>query len=439
MIDTHAGTAACRSEDSAATTSAAFRPSEQVRLLRPYKGTQQIPLFLPHRERVAKLDWNESVHPPSPAVRSALADCVLHTELNWYPDVDAVALRTALEEYTGVGMEWIRAFGGSDAALEYVARAFLNPGDTVLWVPPTYDNVRVYVESCGGRLKAARPKSIWRGDPRAISDAVTRDVRLVYLVNPNNPTGALYTLEQIDDLLRAHPNVAFLIDEAYFEFCGVTAAPFLHAHRNLMIARSFSKAFGLAGLRIGYLMSHPDNLDWIDRIRVGKNTTLLAQVAAIAALGDRGHLLRVIEETRTTMSELAARLEKMGLEVRTTPANFLLVRVHDPDMVTRALANHLIFVRNRNHEPALEGWLRVTVGTPALIERVAGAFSALPPALLYGREAPLHPMRLERPPEAAGSEDAISGGPKTRPRVVASHRTGRPVATVSAGRNGRSS
>jgi histidinol-phosphate aminotransferase len=217
-----------------------------------------------------------------------------------------------------------------------------------------------------------------------------------------------------------------LIDEAYYEFCDVTVAPLLHENKNLMVARSFSKAFGLAGLRLGYLMSHPDNLDWIDRIRVGKNTSALAQIAALAALGDLAHLRRVIEETRSTMAALAGRLAGMGLDVRTTPANFLLVRVHDPDTVARYLANNLIFVRNRNHEPGLEGWLRITIGTPALIERIATAFTALPPALLYGREEPLRALHIERPPEEPAHVDLRAGADRGG-RLVAA------VATRSEG------
>lgn len=409
-----------------------FRPSEYVRKLRSYSGTPQIPLFLPHRERVAKLDWNESVHPPSPVVRRTLSEMAVRGELNWYPDVDAVALRTALECYTGVDMEWIRVFGGSDAALEYVARAFVSPGDTVIWCPPTYDNMRVYVESCGGRMLPLPQKSIWRADARALHEALDADVSLVYLVNPNNPTGALHTPAQIGELAGAHPETGFLIDEAYYEFCEVTCAGLLKDHSNLMIARSFSKAFGLAGLRVGYLMSHPENLNWIDRIRVGKNTSAAAQAAAVAALEDLAHLRRVVEETRASMTALAGRLTAMGLEVRTTPANYLLVKVADPDMATRYLANNLIFVRNRNSEPGLAGWIRITVGPAALVERVASAFAALPPAILYERETRVSALHLERGPETRSPESKESGLP------LGAERRGRPVMpVVETGTGGR--
>ena len=378
-----------------------MRPAAAVAGIKPYCGSAQTPIHLPHRERVAKLDWNECARPPAPGVLRALTECIAEGRLNWYPDVEATELRNALSEYTGCDPEMIRVFGGADSALEYIARTFLEPGDQVLWCPPSYDNFRVYVESCGATLTAAPLRSIWEPEPGALLAGVTPRTRLVYLVNPNNPTGTLYSTEQIAALLWTCPDVDFVVDESYFEFSGVSAASLAMAHPNLIVVRSFAKAFGLAGLRVGYCISHPDNLESLDRIRVGKNTGTLAQIAATAALQDRAYLDATVAATRLAMKTLAGVCEQMGLETRTTPANFLLVRVGDPDSFCRFLANRLIFVRNRHHVERLDGFVRITVGDTQTTDRLIAAFRAAPSSMLYGPKFNGRRLILPRGPESS--------------------------------------
>lgn len=377
----------------------AFHPTAAVAGVAPYCSAGEAPIRLPHPERIAKLDGNECVRSPSPRVREALAAQAQTAPLNWYPDGEAQEVRAALSEYTGLGPEAIRVFSGSGAALEYVARTFLEADDEVIWCPPTNDDFRVYAQSCGARLLAAQTESIWEPEPGALLSSMTPRTKMVYLVNPNNPTGTLYSADQLAALLWTCPEIGFVIDEAYYEFSGVTAAPLVMAHPNLIVVRSFANAFGLAGLRVGYLLSHPDNLESIDRIHAGKNTSTLAQVAAVAALGDREYLAATVAETRLAMQSLAAALEQMGLTVRTTAANFLLVKVADPDTTCRFLANRLVFVRNRHHVAGMEGYLRMTVGDMPTTERVIQAFEAAPVSALYGEPGRPSRVTMVRPPE----------------------------------------
>lgn len=379
----------------------AFHPTAAVAGVAPYLGAGQAPIRLPHPERIAKLDGNECVRPPSPRVREALAAQARTAPLNWYPDGEAQYVRAALSDYTGLDTEAIRVFGGAGAALEYVARTFLEADDEVIWCPPSNDNFRVYAQSCGARLLAAQTESIWEPEPGALLSSMTPRTKMVYLVNPNNPTGTLYSADQLAALLWTCPEIGFVIDEAYFEFSGVTAAPLVMAHPNLMVVRSFANAFGLAGLRIGYLLSHPDNLASIDRIHTGENTSTLAQVAAVAALGDHEYLAATVAETRIAMRSLAAALKQMGLTVRTTAANFILVQVADPDTTCRFLANRLVFVRNRHHVARMEGYLRMTVGDMPTTERVIQAFEAAPVSALYGEPGRQSRLPMVRPPEKA--------------------------------------
>jgi histidinol-phosphate aminotransferase len=395
-----------------------IRPANAISRITPYSGSAQTAIHLPHRERIAKLDWNECARPPAPGVLRALTECVAKSHLNWYPDVEATELRNALSDYTGCDPEMIRVFGGADAALEYIARTFLESGDEVLWCPPSYDNFRVYVESCGATLQAAPLRSIWEAEPGALLAGVTPRTRLVYLVNPNNPTGTLYSTEQISALLWTCPDVGFVVDESYFEYSGVSAVSLTMAHPNLIVVRSFAKAFGLAGLRVGYCISQPDNLEAIDRIRVGKNTSTLAQTAATAALQDRPYLDATIAATRLAMKTLVGACEQLNLETRTTPANFILVRVGDPENFCRFLANRLIFVRNRHHVDKLDGFVRITVGDAQSTDRVIAALHAAPSSMLYG-------------PNSNGRRLVLSRGPETASETPHSQRATDPSRTIT--------
>jgi len=386
----------------------AFRPRAAVTAMAPPAAGVHAALSLPHRERIAKLDENEAVRPPSPRVRRALTDYAAGGELNWYPDEAAAALRAALADYTGVGPEWIRVFPGADAALLTLARAFLESGDEVVWPPPSYEPFRECVDAAGGVLVPAPVLSIWEAEPGAVLTAITPKTRLAYLANPNNPTGTLYAADQIAALLWACPDVGFVIDEAYYEFSGATAASLLLAHANLLIVRSFSPAYGLAGLRIGYVLSHPSNLAWLDRIRTGTGCSVPAQVAACAALADQEYLRATVAETRLAMKTLSATLVRMGLDVHPTPANFVLVRVDDPDAVCRFLANRLIFVGNCNRIDGLSGYLRIAVGDTRTAERVVEAFRAMPSALLFPAAPERRRITLDHAPEAPAGHYRVS-------------------------------
>jgi histidinol-phosphate aminotransferase len=398
----------------------AFRPRAAVTAMAPPAAGVHAALSLPHRERIAKLDENEAVRPPSPRVRRALTDYAAAGELNWYPDEAATALRAALADYTGAGSEWIRVFSDTDAALMTLACAFLEPDDEVVWSPPTDKPFRECVEAVGGVPVPAPVLSIWEAEPGAVLTAITPRTRLVYLANPNNPTGTLYAADQIAALLWACPDVGFVIDETYYEFSGATAASLLLAHANLLIVRSFSPAFGLAGLRIGYVLSHPSNLAWLDRIRTGTGCSVLAQVAAGAALADQEYLRATVAETRLAMKMLTGGLVQTGLAVRTTAANFLLTRVHDPDAVWRFLANRLIFVGNCNRIDGLSGHLRIAVGDTRTAERVVEAFRAMPSALLFPAAPERRRVTLDHAPEALAGRHRVSmnAAPMSRHALV---------------------
>jgi histidinol-phosphate aminotransferase len=318
-----------------------------------------------------KLDWNEAALGPSPAVRRALTRFVALGRLNWYPDVHAVRLRARLAEYTGRPTYEIRVFNGSDGALDAIARAWLAPGDRALVYGPCYGHF-----PHAARLARADVQAVLGPDPFApeiepLLDRLDTGVRVVYLVNPNNPTGRLLTPPQVEALCQKASRGLVVVDEAYFEYTGVTAAELLDAHANLVVTRSFSKAFGLAGLRCGYTLAAAGLSRRLDGVRNPKDVNMLAQVAATAALEDLDHVRACVRAVADARAWLAATLSAAGVPVIATPANFVLVRVADPASVVAALRREHVYVRDRSRLPQLEGMVRITVGTRAQCERLA--------------------------------------------------------------------
>jgi len=347
-----------------------IKSSKFLRNLKEYKVVSQECWRLGKKSQIIKADWNEAATPPSPKVIKAIINFVKKSPLNWYPDVEAVNLRKALSRYTRLPMEYIQVFNGSDAALEYITRAFLEPEDEVLIRVPTYDNFRVYAESCGAKIKNILFSSPFIVEENKIIKAVSKKTKLIYLVNPNNPTGAVCLKKQVQKILENIPCTLLIIDEAYYEYYGKTVSSLVRKYPNLIVTRSFSKAFSLAGLRCGYILTNPENIKIINKIRVGKNVNSLAQVAAQAALEDLDYMKKNIKESKKVKKWMINELKNMGITVISTPANFILVKVANPAGFIEYLKQHHIFIRDRSHQPQLEQFVRITVGTKEQAKRI---------------------------------------------------------------------
>lgn len=354
----------------------------------PYVNGNHTSHLFEMRARVMKLDSNESTVDPSPRVVSALAEFIHQSPLNWYPDIESVKLREALSEYTSAPIDCIQTFNGSDNALETICRTYLQKGDEVVLCMPAYDHFRLYAESCDATLVPVFGETPFASKPKELVNAVTPRTKMIYIVNPNNPTGLLYSEDEIRFVLEACPEVLVLVDEAYFEFCKVTVVPLTKEYPNLIVTRSFSKAFGLAGIRCGYVVTNPNNLQVINKVRVGKNINSLAQVAARAALEDMEHISRFVTEVKVAKGWLKDKLSGLGLEVVETPANFVLVRVAEPQQVKKFLEEKLVYVRDRSSIPQMEGFLRITIGHQHLMERFWKVFQTTPANYLYAEGMP---------------------------------------------------
>lgn len=363
------------------------RAKPSILRLRPYQNGSHSEELIANHKKVLKLDSNEATITPSTRVTAALMQYIQAGPLNWYPDVESAALVRALTHYTGLPGDHILTFNGSDHALETVARTFLEDGDETLLFTPTYDHFRVYAESCDAKIVTV-PETL----PGKLADKLTHHVndrtKLIYIVNPNNPTGHLISEDEVAAALAKFPSALFIIDEAYFEFCERTVKALVPLYGNLVVTRSFSKAFGLAGLRCGYIMAQPELCAQIAKVRVGKNINALAQVAATAALEDVDHMRRYVEEVATAKQWLVRQLRGSGLSVWNTPVNFILVKTEKPAQVAAFLKEHNVYVRDRSTVDGMEGLLRVTVGDPLMMKRFWRVFETVPRAyLLKEKEA----------------------------------------------------
>jgi len=314
---------------------------------------------------IINLASNESPYGPSPKVLKAL-EAELGS-IGRYPDPSARRLKKAIAGYLGVGQECVTLGNGSDELMDLVCKAFLNQGDRVLIPFPTFELYEISVRLYGARpvfLRLSPPDFGWKAD--ALKRAA-KGTKLGFFGRPNNPTGNGVGLDLLRQLLKSCGLV--VLDEAYVEFASGSAAKLAAREKNLIVLRTFSKAFGLAGLRVGYAVGNPRLIEVMERVRAPFNVNRLAQVAALAALNDRPYVARVVNTIRTGRDYLFRELDNVGLRPLPSEANFLTVDVSGWRMKSAdfcdVLARRGIFVRDLSaFKGAGENYVRITVGTP---------------------------------------------------------------------------
>jgi histidinol-phosphate aminotransferase len=322
---------------------------------------------------VIKLASNENPLGASPRAQAAAAAAL--EELQLYPDGSGFRLKRALSERLGVGTDRITLGNGSNEILELLARVFLAPGRVALFSEYAFAVYPIVTQAVGAEARVAPAHATDRDMPlghdlaafRARLDAA---VRLVFIANPNNPTGTWLAPDEIAGFLRSVPDdVVVVLDEAYHEYMEAALRPdsleLLAQHSNLVITRTFSKVYGLAALRVGYSISHPEIADLLNRARQPFNNNSLALAAAEAALGDDAHVQRSVANNREGLQTLGAGLQEMGLRCLPSQANFLSFDLGRPSgPVYEALLRQGVIVRPLAPY-AMPNHLRVTVGTPA--------------------------------------------------------------------------
>jgi histidinol-phosphate aminotransferase len=331
-----------------------------------------------------KLASNENpLGPPAAslaAARSALADSGL------YPDGGAHALKQALAARFAVAAGQVTVGNGSNDVLVLVAEAFLGPGTNAVISEFAFAIYGLAAQATGAavRVAAAQPRSRpqARGhDLAAMLALVDDETRVLFVANPNNPTGTWCAASELRTLLeRVPPEVIVVVDEAYAEYVEEAAFPdcthWLGEFPNLVVTRTFSKAYGLAGLRVGYALSHPEVADLLNRVRQPFNVSSPAQAAALAALGDADHLARSRAVNRTGLAQLQAGLKEFGWQVTPSVGNFVLADTGGPAQLWyEALLRRGVIVRPVAGY-GLPQCLRITVGLPEQNARLLAALTA---------------------------------------------------------------
>ncbi|WP_454751713.1 histidinol-phosphate transaminase [Cupriavidus necator] len=332
---------------------------------------------------IVKLASNENPLGMPASAQRAVADAV--AELGRYPDSNGFALKAALSARFGVPEEWLTLGNGSNDILELAAHALVEPGQSIVYAEYSFAVYALATQEIGARAIEV-PARDYGHDLGAMAAAIAPDTRLVFIANPNNPTGTFVPAAQIEAFLQQVPaHVVVVLDEAYNEYLDADqqydSVAWVRRYPNLLVSRTFSKAYGLAGLRVGYAVAQPELADLLNRVRQPFNVNSVAQAAAVAALGDSEFLRRSAELNRAGKAQLTEAFDRLGLEYVPSSGNFVLVRVGDDDgagaRVNLALLKQGVIVRpvgNYN----LPRWLRATIGLP---EENAAFVAALERAL----------------------------------------------------------
>lgn len=309
-----------------------------------------------------KLASNENPLGPSPAALSILSN-TLET-LNRYPDGGAHDLRQALADRWKVTPDHVIVGNGSDEIISLLVRAFLSPGDEAIMADHTFVMYKLSVRS-GYGVPVEVPLKDWCHDLDAMAQAVTERTRLLFLCNPNNPTGTMVTAEEVDALIARLPDhVIVVFDEAYYEYVRDPHYPdsvqFVKQNRPAIVLRTFSKIYGLAGLRVGYGLTTPEVTAYLNRVRPPFNTNSVAQRAALAALEDEEHVTKSRTMNQAEMTTIEAGLATLGLHAVPSQANFLYFDTkRDGRQVFEALLRQGVIVRHISGP-----MVRVTIGRP---------------------------------------------------------------------------
>jgi len=350
----------------------AFVP-EHIRSLTPYPPGK--PLSELERElgvsKAIKLASNENALGPSPKAMQAIQEAL--PDLHRYPDGGGFYLRDALSKHLGINGDQLVLGNGSNEIIELLLRTFLTTDSEVLTSETTFVVYRLITQAAGAHFVPV-PMRDYGFDLNAIADRVTEKTRIIFLCNPNNPTGTMFSQSSLDRFLqRVGDDPILVLDEAYIEFVAphdrIDAIEVLKRRPRTLILRTFSKAYGLAGLRLGYGISSPDLADYMNRVRQPFNTNHLAQVAAKAALGDHDYLQRVLQLTEDGKRSISNQLREMGLSVVDSHTNFVLFDCgRDAKPIYEALLQMGIIVRPMTAY-GLPTHLRVNMGLPEENER----------------------------------------------------------------------
>jgi histidinol-phosphate aminotransferase len=323
-----------------------------------------------------RLDFNENTVACSPRVLEALGK-IAASDLAKYPERAQVEAKVAAK--LGLAAEQVLLTNGVDEAIHVLCQTYLDRGDEFLFPTPTYSMYEVYGSCTDAGVKTVSSNQDFAFPLDALLAAITPQTRLIAIASPNSPTGTVATRQQILQILERAPQAAVLVDEAYYHFCGQTVMDLVGKIPNLILARTFSKAYGLAGLRLGMLAAPVGMQQWLRTVISPYSVNSLALACLPAALDDEEYLQWYVSEVKAARTEMAEGLRAMGVPQWPSQANFILVKIGVLHAAfVQAMQRRGVLTRDRSKDQGCDGCVRLTVGTR---EQVQQAMAAMAEAL----------------------------------------------------------
>lgn len=353
-------------------------PGKPRDVLRPRPSVERMAPYHPPtggRSGRLRLDFNENTIGCSEAVTRFLAEHLVEDELAVYPEYDAAI--DELAKFFKVDPAEFTITNGTDEAIQVLVNTYVDDDDDVLILTPSYAMYRFYSQVAGAQIREIPYRLGTLAFPlQELLGAIQPATRLILISNPNNPTGSGVDLDGIQRILKKAPNAAVLIDEAYYEFSGVTALPLIRDYPNLFVSRTFSKVYGMAAMRVGCIFSKAENVAWMRKAQSPYSVNSLAVLAARAAIRDTAYISEYVGEVLAARELVYVGFEKLGIPYIKSQGNFVLFDVGDRAIPIRdALLARGILVRDRSYE--IPGCVRVTVGTREQMRRFLAELEAV--------------------------------------------------------------
>lgn len=308
-----------------------------------------------------RLDFNENTLACSPRVLEVLGE-ISRAELTKYPERDPVERLAA--EHLNLKSAQVLLTNGVDEAIHVLCQSYLDAGDEMLLQVPTYSMYGVYASATEAKLVEVRAGDDFHFPLEAVLAKITPATKVISIANPNSPTGQAVRREEILRVIEAAPQAIVFVDEAYFHFCGQTIMDLVGRIPNVIVARTFSKAYGLAGLRLGLLAAHEEQMQWMRRVISPYAVNSLALACLPAALDDHAYVDWYVDEVLAARGEFTAALERMGVRYWPSEANFVLTYIGPLHAeFSKAMRSRDVLVRDRSSDPGCDGCVRITIGT----------------------------------------------------------------------------
>ena len=345
-------------------------------MLKPREAIRTLPSYHPPLagRTGLRLDFNENTVGCSPRVLERLRQ-ISSDDLARYPERHAAEEKLA--SFLGVDTDQVLLTNGVDEAIHLLCQTYLGPGDEALIVVPTYSMYRIYMMAAGADVTEIPAGKNFQFPTADLLGCISDRTKLIAIANPNNPTGVLVSQNELAQIASDAPSAAVLVDEAYFEFCGQTALGLLKEHPNVFVARTFSKAYGLAGLRLGALIGSQEQMEIVRLACSPYNVNAVALACLPAALADAEYVQTYVRDVLYSRARLEQFLQEQGMTFWKSHANFVLFRVGSTKADSVAFADSMrrqgILVRDRSSDYGCEGCVRVTLGPREQTHRLLDA------------------------------------------------------------------